>query len=54
MVFSVTGIMQQEEIAQQSGIARGILQGWESDKEFKALVECNYKEFLIYIVNLFA
>lgn len=54
MVFSVTGIMQQEEIAQQSGIARGILQGWESDKEFKALVECNYKDFLIYIVNLFA
>jgi hypothetical protein len=54
MVFSVTGIMQQEEIAQLSGIARGLLQGWESDKEFKALVECNYKDFLIYIVNLFA
>jgi hypothetical protein len=54
MVFSVTGIMPQEEIAQQSGIARGLLQGWESDKEFKALVGCNYKDFLIYIVNLFA
>jgi hypothetical protein len=54
MVFSVTGIMQQEEIAQLSGIARGLLQGWGSDKEFQALVECNYKDFLIYIVNLFA
>jgi len=54
MVFSVTGIMQHEEIAQQSGIACSLLQGWESDKEFKALVACNYKEFLIYIVNLFA
>ena len=54
MILSVTGIMQHEEIAQQSGIACGILQGWESDKEFKALVECNYKDFLIYIVNLFA
>jgi hypothetical protein len=46
--------MQQEEISQLSGIARGLLQGWESDKEFQALVECNYKDFLIYIVNLFA
>jgi hypothetical protein len=54
MVYSVTGAMQQEEIAQQSGIPCGLLQGWESDKEFKALVECNYKDFLIYIVNLFA
>jgi hypothetical protein len=54
MVFSVTGVMQQEEISQLSGIACGLLQGWESDKEFKALVECNYKDFLIYIVNLFA
>jgi hypothetical protein len=54
MVFSVTGIMQQEEISQLSGIARGLLQGWESDKEFNASVECNYKDFLIYIVNLFA
>jgi len=54
MVYAVTGIMQREEIARQSGIACGLLQGWESDKEFNALVECNYKEFLIYIVNLFA
>jgi hypothetical protein len=54
MVHSVTGVMQQEEIAQQAGIAYGLLQDWESNKEFKALVECNYKEFLIYIVNLFA
>jgi hypothetical protein len=54
MVYSVTGVMQQEEIAQQTGIACSLLQDWESDKEFKALVECNYKEFLIYIVNLFA
>ncbi|MCX5903411.1 MAG: hypothetical protein NTV89_08050 [Proteobacteria bacterium] len=54
MILSVTGIMQHEEIAQQSGIACGDLQGWKSDKEFNALVECNYKEFLIYIVDLFA
>ena len=54
MVLSVTGAMQREEIAQQSGIACSLLQGWEGDTEFKALVECNYKEFLIYIVDLFA
>jgi hypothetical protein len=54
MVYFVTGVMQREEIAQQSGIACGLLQDWESDKEFKALVKCNYKDFLIYLVNLFA
>ena len=54
MVSSVTGTMQREEIAQQSGIAYDLLQGWESDTEFNALVACNYKEFLIYIVDLFA
>jgi hypothetical protein len=54
MILSVAGIMQHEEIAQQSGIACGLLQGWKSDKEFNASVECNYKDFLIFIVNLFA
>jgi hypothetical protein len=54
MIFSAIGIMQREEIAQQSGIACCLLQGWESDKEFNALVACNYKEFLICIVDLFA
>jgi hypothetical protein len=54
MILSVTGIMQREEIAQHAGIACDLLRGWEGDMEFKASVESNYKEFLIYIVNLFA
>jgi hypothetical protein len=54
MVASVTGALQPEEIAQESGIACGLLRDWESDEEFNALVAGNYKEFLIYIVNLFA
>jgi hypothetical protein len=54
MISSVIGIMTREDIAEQAGIASGILQGWEEDKTFKSLVECNYQEFLIYIVNLFA
>jgi len=53
MIAFVTGVMQREEIAQRSGIPCGLLQGWESDKEFKALVKCNYRDFLICIVNLF-
>ena len=54
MISSVIGIMQQEEIAEQSGISYRLLQSWEEDKMFKSLIECNYQEFLIYIVNLFA
>ena len=54
MISSVIGIMQREEIAEQSGISYRLLQSWEEDKMFKALIECNYQEFLIYIVNLFA
>ena len=54
MISSVVGVMTMDDIAEQAGIASGILQGWEEDKTFKSLVECNYQEFLIYIVNLFA
>jgi len=54
MISSVIGIMQQEEIAEQSGISYSLLQSWEEDKTFKSLIEYNYQEFLIYIVNLFA
>jgi hypothetical protein len=54
MISSVIGIMQQEEIAEQSGISYSLLQNWEEDKTFKTLIECNYQDFLIYMVNLFA
>jgi hypothetical protein len=54
MISSVVGIMTMDDIAEQSGIASSILKSWEEDKTFKSLVECNYQEFLIYIVNLFA
>jgi hypothetical protein len=54
MVASITGVMQQEEIAQQAGVSSSLLQKWEEDKMFNVLVEYNYQEFLIYIVNLFA
>ena len=54
MISSVIGIMTKEEIAEQSGISYNLLQSWEEDKTFKSLIEGNYQEFLIYIVNLFA
>jgi uncharacterized protein YjcR len=54
MISSVVGIMTMDDIAEQSGIASSILKSWEEDKTFKSLVECNYQEFLIYIINLFA
>lgn len=54
MIASITGVMQQEEIAQQAGVSSSLLQKWEEDKMFNVLVEYNYQEFLIYIVNLFA
>jgi len=54
MIASVTGVMQQEEIAQQAGVSSSLLQRWEKDKMFNVLVEYNYQEFLVYIVNLFA
>jgi hypothetical protein len=54
MISSVVGIMQQEEIAEQSGISYSLLQSWGEDQAFKLLIEGNYQEFLIYIVNLFA
>jgi|GEM_PF-1407824 len=54
MIASVTGVMQQEKIAQQAGVSSSLLQRWQKDKMFNVLVEYNYQEFLIYIVNLFA
>jgi hypothetical protein len=54
MITSVIGIMTKVEIAEQSGISCSLLQIWEEDKTFKSLIEGNYQEFLIYIVNLFA
>jgi hypothetical protein len=54
MVASVTGVLQREEIAEQSGISYSLLQKWKEDKTFNELVGYNYQEFLIYIVNLFA
>jgi len=54
MIASVTGVMQREEIAQHAGVSSSLLQRWEEDKMFNVLVEYNYQEFLIYIVNLFA
>ncbi len=54
MIFSVIGIMQQEEIAEQLGVSYKLLQSWHDDSTFKALVQCNYKEWLICIVDLFA
>jgi hypothetical protein len=54
MISSVIGIMTKEEIAEQSGSSCSLLQIWEEDKTFKSLIEGNYQEFLIYIVNLFA
>jgi hypothetical protein len=54
MISSVIGIMTKEEIAEQSGISYNLLQRWKEDKTFKSLIEGNYQEFLIYIVNLFA
>ena len=53
MIASVTGVMQQEEIAQQAGVSSILLQRWEEDKLFNLLVEYNYQEFLVHIVNLF-
>ncbi len=54
MIASITGVMHQEEIAQQAGVSSSLLQRWEKDKMFNVLVEYNYQEFLVYIVNLFA
>jgi hypothetical protein len=54
MISSVIGIMTKEEIAEQSGISCSLLQSWKEDKTFNSLIEGNYQEFLIYIVNLFA
>jgi hypothetical protein len=55
MIASVTGVMQQEEIAQHAGIPYRLLQQWGKERRlFKALVEYHYQEFLICIVNLFA
>ncbi len=54
MVFSVIGIMQREEIAEQLGISYDLLQSWHDDSTFKALVQYNYKEWLICIAELYA
>ena len=54
MISSAIGIMTREDIAEQAGVTCDLLQSWEEDKTFKLLIEGNYQEFLIYIVNLFA
>jgi hypothetical protein len=54
MIGAVTGVLQPEEIARQAGISCSLLQGWEDDMAFAALVEYSYQELLTYIVNLHA
>lgn len=53
MIHSMLKTMEREEIADALGIPRRLLNIWESEKLFRTLMYSNYKEFLIFLGELY-
>ena len=53
MIHSLLTTMEQNEIAAVLEIPCDLLESWENEKIFKTLIYSNYKEFLIYLGELY-
>ena len=53
MIHSLLNTMEQNEIAAVLEIPCDLLESWENEKTFKTLIYSNYKEFLIYLGDLY-
>jgi hypothetical protein len=53
MIHSILRTMEQNEIAAALEMPYDRLEGWENEKSFKTLMYSNYKEFLIYLGELY-
>ena len=53
MLHMMLKTMEPNEIAEALGIPSDLLKTWKSEKTFKTLMYSNYKEFLIYLGELY-
>jgi hypothetical protein len=53
MIHGMLKTMEREEIADALGISCHLLNTWESEKLFRTLMYSNYKEFLIFLGELY-
>ena len=53
MIHSMLKTMEREEIAEALGVSSNLLHRWEGEKPFKTLIYSNYKEFLIFLGELY-
>ena len=53
MIHSMLKTMEKNEIAETLEISYDLLKKWNNEKTFKALMYSNYKEFLIYLGELY-
>ena len=53
MIHSLLKTMRKDEIAETLEIPYDLLKKWNNDKMFQALMYSNYKEFLIYLGDLY-
>ena len=53
MIHRILKTMKKNEIAETLEISYDLLKKWNNEKTFKALMYSNYKEFLIYLGDLY-
>jgi hypothetical protein len=53
MIHCLLNTMENNEIAAALDMPCDVLERWESEKIFKTLMYANYKEFLIYLGELY-
>jgi hypothetical protein len=54
MVCGMFELMSHGEIAKHLNVSCELLKSWETEEIFSYLTKCNYREFLIYVTDLFA
>jgi DNA-binding transcriptional regulator YiaG len=54
MICEIFELMSHREIAKQLDVSCELLKSWETEEIFSYLTKCNYREFLIYVTDLFA
>ena len=54
LVCGMFELMSHGEIAKHLDVSCELLKSWETEEIFSYLTKCNYREFLIYVTDLFA
>ena len=54
MICGMFELMSHGEIAKKLDVSYELLKNWETEEIFSYLTKCNYREFLIYVTDLFA